>query len=213
MNLEKKMDELNTTFEIRGIFHTQPWLVSGVPKKIPEIFEIKVSGGKDWKEQFEYAKKNLGKKLRIRDCLNVGQFIDTASVSKGKGFQGVVKRFGIKMLPRKNRKGKRRVGCIGPWKPARVMYTVPREGQMGFHQRVEYNKRIMKISEDPDEINPKGGFIKYGTVKNDYVLLLGSCPGAKKRFIRMRDPIHRAKAQPTTEPEITFISTLSQQGK
>src|SRR6056297_389684 len=159
--LEEKIEDLSTNLEVRGLFYTQPWLVSGVPKKKPDVFEIKVSGGKDAQEQFSYTKENLGKELRVRDCVVEGSLVDTIAVSKGKGYQGVVKRFGIKLLTRKNRKGKRRVGCIGPWKPARVMYSVPREGQMGFHQRTEYRKRILKMSEDPDEVNPDGGFIKY----------------------------------------------------
>jgi large subunit ribosomal protein L3 len=84
---------------------------------------------------------------------------------------------------------------------------------MGFHQRVEYNKRIVKISEDADEINPQGGFIKYGLVKNDFVLLLGSVPGPKKRLIRFRHALRPKKVFEKSVPEITYINKLSQQGK
>lgn len=41
-------------------------------------------------------------------------------VTKGHGVTGVVKRFGVKKLPRKTRRGFRRVGCIGAWHPANV---------------------------------------------------------------------------------------------
>jgi large subunit ribosomal protein L3 len=71
----------------------------------------------------------------------------------------------------------------------------------------------MKISEDADEINPKGGFIRYGLVKNDFVLLLGSVPGAKKRLIRLRSSMRPRAVHEVSVPEITYINKLSQQGK
>ncbi len=214
--VEKKLKELGKKItdvdEIRGLFHTQPWKAS-LPRIKPDIIEIKVTGGGNATEQFVYAKKFLGKEVRVRDCLVEGSLIDSIAVTKGKGLQGPVKKFGIKKLPRKNRKGQRRVGCIGPWNPAKLMYTIARAGQMGTHQRVEYHKRIVKISEDGDEINPKGGFIRYGLVKSDYLLLLGSVPGPKKRLIRLRDTMRPKKGFAVGIPEITYISKRSQQGK
>jgi large subunit ribosomal protein L3 len=91
------------------------------------------------------------------------------------------------------------------------MYTVARSGQMGYHQRVEYHKRLMKISESPDEVNPKGGFVNYGLIKNDYVLLLGSVPGPKKRLIRLRKTVRPSNIYLDTEPKITYISKQTQQ--
>ncbi|MFX1259209.1 MAG: 50S ribosomal protein L3, partial [Promethearchaeota archaeon] len=106
---------------------------------------------------------------------------------------------------------RRAVACIGPWHPARVLYTVPRPGQLGYHQRTEYHKRIMLIGENEEEINPKGGYIRYGKVKGDYLLLLGSIPGPKKRLIRIRKTIRPLKSFTVKTPEITFISRESQQ--
>jgi large subunit ribosomal protein L3 len=207
--LEKK---LVPGVEIRGLFHTQPYK-SSVPRIKPDIIEIKISGGKSPKDQFKFAKNLLGQEIRLRDCVIEGSLIDTISVSKGKGFQGVAKRFGIKLMSRKNRKGKRRIGCIGPWKPPKLLYTIGRAGQMGYHQRVEYHKRVMKISEDGDEVNPKSGFIRYGLVRSDYLLLAGSIPGAKKRLVRIRECIRPKERFSVSVPEITYISKLSQQGK
>lgn len=81
--------------------------------------------------------------------------MDVLAITKGKGFQGPVKRWGVKILPRKSRKTKRGVAVIGPWHPTRVLYTVPRAGQMGYFQRTEYNKRILKIGADGKEITPR----------------------------------------------------------
>ena len=211
---DEKMQELEKLIkpehEIRGLFHTQPNKAS-VPRIKPDIIEIPVSGGANAKDRLKFAKDLLGKEIRIRDTMKNGTLIDVISVSKGKGFQGAVKKFGVRLQGRKNRKGKRRVGSIGPWKPNRTMYTVARSGQMGYHQRVEYHKRLMKISESPDEVNPKGGFVNYGLIKNDYVLLLGSVPGPKKRLIRLRKTVRPSNIYLDTEPKITYISKQTQQ--
>ena len=201
---------LNETSEIRGIFQTQPYKVS-IPRKKPDIIEIKINSINQPKEEFNFAYKRLGKEIKARDVLREGELVDVIAVTKGKGFQGPVKRFGIKILTRKNSKIQRAVACIGPWHPARVLYTVARAGQLGFHQRTEYHKRIMQIGENEDEINPKGGFIRYGKIQGDYILLLGSIPGPKKRLIRIRKTIRPPKSFVINTPEITFVSRESQQ--
>ncbi len=198
---------LNKAVEVRVLASTKP-RNAGLPKKKPDILEIKVSG--EISAAYEYAKELLLREdpVRISEVFDAGQYVDVIGVTKGKGFQGVVKRFGVKILTRKKRKGRRVVGCIGPWHPARVMWTVPRAGQMGLHNRVEYNKYIMKIGTNPEEINPVSGFKRYGLVRSDYVLLLGSVPGAPKRLIRFRAPV-RPAAKREGVPEITYISTTA----
>ncbi len=208
----KIFEDLNETCEIRGVFQTQPHKTS-LPRKKPDIIEIKVNSSNVPKDELNFTLKNLGKEIRARDVLNEGELIDIIAVTKGKGFQGPVKRFGIKILTRKNSKIKRTVACIGPWHPARVLYTVPRAGQMGFHQRTEYHKRIMLIGENEEEINPKGGYIRYGKIQGDYLLILGSIPGPKKRLIRIRKTIRPIKSFLVKTPEITFISRESHQRK
>jgi large subunit ribosomal protein L3 len=206
----KKIEEgLDKIVEFRVLAATQPRL-AGVPKKKPDITEIKVDGG-SIKEQLEYAKSLLGKTVLITDVFKEGQFVDVVSISKGKGFQGPVKRWGIKILPHKSRKTKRGVAAIGPWKPPRVLYTVPRAGQMGYHQRTEYNKRILKIGIDGSEVSPKGGFLRYGPVKGTYIILNGSLPGPAKRLVRMRYPARPPKKVPEAPPKITYTSLESPQ--
>jgi large subunit ribosomal protein L3 len=93
------------------------------------------------------------------------------------------------------------------------MYSIARAGQMGYHQRIEYNKRILKIGKNAKEINLKGGFIRYGNVKNSYILVDGSIPGPKKRAIRLRQPARPPKDTPEQPPQITHISLESPQGR
>mgnify|MGYP000023415732 CR=1 FL=1 len=209
--LKKIEENLDKIADIRVLAITQPRLASGVPKKKPDLMEIKIGGG-TIKDRFEYAKEILGKEVSITDVFKEGQYVDVVAVSKGKGFQGAVKRWGIKILPRKKRKGRRKVAALGPWHPARVLYTVPQAGQLGFHKRTEYNKRIIKIGEDGSEITPKGGFPRYGVVRGSYVLIKGSVPGPPKRIIRFRYPARPPKTMPEGTPQITYVSVESKQG-
>ncbi|SRR5579875_282388 len=186
-NLDEIPSFSDKIIDVRAIVATQPYL-TGIGKKKPDIFEVKIGG--DVNSALEYAKNVLGKEVRIKEIFKELSLVDVIGVTKGKGFQGVVKRFGVKILPKwhKHRKGARKVGSIGPIEPSMMRY-VPRPGQMGFHRRTEYNKLIISLGEDPKQINPSGGFMHYGLVKNDYVLLFGSVMGPPKRVLFLRYPI------------------------
>jgi len=203
-SLEKLKSSLDCVSDLRLIVCCQP-RKAGIRKKKPEVFEVKIGGG-SIEERFDYALKLIGKELAIRDVFDEGQLVDVISVSKGKGFQGVVKRFGVKIMPRwhKHRKGYRRIGSIGPAHPG-TMWTIPRGGQLGFHQRTEYNKRILKIGDSGDEITPKGGFPHYGVVRGSYIVLEGSVPGPPKRLVKLRYPIRPPINAPTTKPRVLYV--------
>lgn len=196
--------------ELRVLAYTQPRLVTGVPKKKPELMELRIAGG-PLEARITYAKSILGKEISIRDFTSEGKMVDVIAITKGKGFQGAIKRWGVKLLHHKNRKHRRMIGTLGPWYPSYVLSTVPQAGQVGYHQRTEYNKRILKIGEKGEEITPNGGFLHYGIVRNNYVLIHGSIPGPTKRLIRLRDPI-RFKGVTVEHPELTYISVESKQG-
>lgn len=182
-DLDKNIDKYDS---IHLIVHTQP-NIAGIHKKKPELFEIEISG-ESIQEKLNLAKEKLGKEISIRDIFKPGEVIDTIAVTKGKGFQGSVKRFGVKLLSHKSQKSRRKAGNLGPWHPAKTQWTVPQKGQMGFHTRTEYNKRILFLGEKAEEIN-KSGWKFYGLVKNQYILLKGSVQGPPKRLIRMRSAL------------------------
>ncbi len=211
-NKNSKEIELKDVSDVRLLVHTNPKLVPGIPSKTPEIFEIRI-GGSTIEDRIKLAEEKLGKELHFTDFTSDGSFIDAISVTKGKGFQGVVKRFGVKLLPKKNRKHRRMIGTLGPWHPDWVRNTVPQAGQVGLHQRTLHNIRVVKYGkkEDINDINVKGGFLNYGLVKNDYVLLYGSISGPAKRLIKLRDPA-RQKVVNAEKVEITYISKESKQG-
>src|SRR5919108_4605506 len=175
----------------------------GLAQKIPFVFEVAVSG-KDAKSQYDYIKTILGREIKIADVFQVGQKIDISGITRGKGIEGPVTRFGVKRKQHKSRKSVRAVGTLGPISPAVVTYTVARQGQRGFHQRTEYNKRILMISNTEKDgenfINPPGGFKHFGLVKGDYLVIKGSVPGVPKRLIKLRPSI-RSYQRKIIEPK------------
>jgi large subunit ribosomal protein L3 len=206
---EKKID-MKTVEDVRVLAYTQPKLVDGLPKKKPEMMELHIGGG-TISDQIDYAKSLLGKEINVKDFVSEGQMVDVIAVTTGKGFQGSVKRWGVKLLHHKNSKHRRMAGTLGPWNPSYVRSEVPQAGQVGYHKRTEYNKRVLKIGTDGTEVTPNGGFLHYGFVSNQYIILHGSVPGPSKRLVRIRDPI-RFKGAKVEQPELTYISTESKQG-
>lgn len=168
---------------------------AGLSKKKPDILEIKIGG--DVEKAVDYAISKLGQEIRVNEVFKPGDFIDVIAVTRGKGFAGVVKRWGVSILPRKKRKGRRVVGAIGGRTPGYVPYTVPRPGQLGYHRRTEFNKRILAIGDDGSKITPKGGFPHFGIIRTTYILLEGTVPGTPKRPIVLRAP---ARPPPAIEP-------------
>ncbi len=201
------LDEVD---EIRAIVHTHPEKVSGTPSKKAEIMELRIGGG-TIPERIDKGKNILGKEISYNEFAEEGDMIDVAAITKGKGTQGHVKRWGVKILDHKNSKSRRNIGTTGVFIPGYIRPTVPQAGQTGFHQRTEYNKRVLKLGDKGEEITPKGGFVNYGEVKNSYVLIHGSIPGPVKRTIMMKDPIRR-KGVEVKEPKLTYVSTESKQG-
>jgi large subunit ribosomal protein L3 len=179
---------------------------AGLSQKKPYTFEVQLTGG-DTKQNFDYAKSIVGKKLKVSDIFRTGQSIDVAGITRGKGVEGPITRFGVKKKQHKSRKSVRAVGTLGPISPAVVMFTVPRQGQRGFHQRIEYNKRILVIgntSEGGLDINRKGGFKHFGTLNGDFIVVRGSIPGVPKRLVKLRMPI-RQKSTKILEPKIVEV--------
>ncbi len=207
----KNWDFIKDADEIRVIVYTQPKLITSIPKKTPEISEVKIGGG-TLEEQIKYAQEILGKELKINDVIHEGDMLDIIAVTKGKGFQGHIQRWGVKLLHHKNSKHRRMIGTAGAWHPNWIPATVPQAGQMGYHRRTEYNKRVLKIGDKGEEITPAGGFPHYGVVQSSYILLHGSIPGPAKRLIGIRDAVRYQRGVQVKKPEITYISTTSKQG-
>jgi large subunit ribosomal protein L3 len=199
--------------DLRMITHTVPSALKNVPKKKPDVMETRVGGG-SLEERADFALDLLeeGGEHAMDDVFRPGEYLDVSGVTKGKGTQGPVKRWGVQKRKGKHaRQGwRRRIGNLGPWNPSRVRSTVPQQGQMGYHQRTELNKRLIDIGEGSDA-SVDGGFVNYGEVDGNYALIKGSLPGPNKRLIRFR-PAVRPNDQPRLDPEVRYVSTASNQG-
>lgn len=209
---------------VRVICHTQPALLNRRQKKA-NILEIQINGG-TIAEKVDFGTALFEKDIRIDQIFSANEIIDVIGVTKGRGFEGCIRRFGVRRLPLKTHRGLRRVGCIGAWHPERVRFTIARAGQCGYFHRTEMNKRIYLMSKaenkssattefDPTQksINPIGGFPHYGLVKNDFIMIRGSCIGSKKRALVLRKTLHlRTKKVHNEKLNIKFIDTSSKMG-
>ena len=203
--LEQAEKSLGNVKEIYGIVAVIP-RAAGLEQKKPYIFEASVQGG-DIQKQFAYLKELLGKQVKVDQVFELGSSVDVAAITKGKGWQGVIQRMGAKRKQHKSRKTVRELGSLGPISPQYVMYTVPRAGQMGFHQRIEYNKRIMMMGnteESEIKINPEGGYKHFGLVKGDFIVLKGSVPGTYRRMIKLRTQARNVPDK-VTKPNILEV--------
>ena len=209
INLPTKKGKEVVDFDfVRLMCATQPKL-TGFGKKRPEVFEVALGGNKE--QQLAYAKEKLGKEINASDVFKAGEFVDAHGVTKGKGFQGDIKRFGVRLERHKAEFGRRHRSTMGPTTPSKVGWWIPMPGQMGFHKRTHYNSQILKIANINDlQINPISGLSRYGKVKGDFILIAGSAPGAKKRLVVLSHAI-RPASKFTEAPEIVDVSLRSQQ--
>jgi large subunit ribosomal protein L3 len=68
------------------------------------------------------------------------------------------------------------------------------------------------MGKDGKAVTPEGGFVNYGILRNDYVIIKGSIPGPVKRLVRMRPAIRPKNQSQGQAPEISYISLESKQG-
>lgn len=102
------------------------------------------------------------------DVFKDAEFVDVTGVTKGRGFQGVVRRFGMSGGPAAHGSGThRRPGSIGMNKePSRVFKNRKLPGQMGNVRRTTQNLRVVKVLEEDHTLlvrgavmGPNGGIV------------------------------------------------------
>jgi len=161
-------------------------------KKKPDLTEVGISGN-NVEEKLAWVKENLNKEVSIADVFSLGQLVDFRGLTKGKGFSGPVKRFGIQLKDHKSEKGRRRPGNVGPWHPARVIFRVPMAGQLGTFTRVHYNQKILAVGNDESVKDSLKAIKHYGNVNADYLIVQGSVQGPAKRQVFVTAPLRRSK--------------------
>ncbi len=200
-NLNAFKTKLNDYVDLSALLVAYPKTTS-VEQHKPVKFEAKIIGN-GIVQKFEIASNFLGKEVKAQDVFKNGEFIDVTSISKGKGWQGAIKRHGVSRLNHKATQKIRHVGVLGSFGMGRVLYSVPHSGQLGFNYRTEYNKRLLKIGSE--KLPKKQGFINYGNVNNNYLIIQGSIPGPAKRLVRIRKTIRNKNGNGIKEPKINQI--------
>ena len=170
-------------------------------QKKAHLMEIQVNGG-TVAQKVEWSTGKFEAEVTVGEVFQNNEMIDTISITRGKGTQGVIKRFGVARLPRKTRRGLRKVACIGAWHPSAVKWTVARTGNLGYYHRTHINQKLYRVgqgavrgvdnnaSTEADahvkNITPIGGFPHYGIVNEDFLLVKGGICGPRKRQVTIR---------------------------
>jgi len=209
---------------VRVIAHTQISKAKLHQRKA-HLMEVQLNGG-SIEAKVDWAREHFEKEVTVGSIFEQDEMIDIIAATKGHGFEGVTARWGTKKLQRKTHRGLRKVACIGAWHPSRVMYSVARAGQRGYHRRTEINKKIYRIATGSDAksgtteydltekpITPMGGFPHYGVVNDDFVMIKGCCAGSKKRVITLRKSLTvHTKRSALEKVSVKFIDTSSKFG-
>jgi len=215
---------------VRVLAHTQPNKLNQRQKKA-HLMEIQINGG-TMEQKVKYGYSLFERPVPVDSVFSANDFLDIIGVTKGKGYQGAVSRWGVAMLQRKTHRGYRKVACIGAWHPARVRYSVARAGQDGYHHRTELNKKVYRVGRPAKDdkgkvewnattpfdlseknITPLGGFPHYGEVNDWFVMLKGAVMGPKKRVITLRKSlVPKTSRAALEEISLKFIDTSSKFG-
>ena len=117
------------------------------------------------------------------DVFQSGDTVDVTGTSKGKGFQGVIKRWNQSRGPETHGSTyHRRVGSMGTMRPMRVLKGKKLPGHMGNEQVTIQNLMIVDVD-----------------TENKYILVSGNVPGAKNTFVFIREAIKGSKNTPAVE--------------
>ena len=126
--------------------------------------------------EFRVDGEKISEKVNVGDVINVGAFelgdiVDVIGTSKGKGFQGVVKRYGFKGAPKTHgtKDQVRMPGSIGATGPARVFKGMRMGGRMGDERVTTKNLKVVKVD-----------------IENNQLYIRGAVPGARNGFVMIR---------------------------
>ncbi|KAK9943819.1 hypothetical protein M0R45_009415 [Rubus argutus] len=182
-NIERQFEKLiKYSTVIRVLAHTQIRKMKGLKQKKAHLMEIQVNGG-TIAQKVEFAKSFFEKQIPIDAVFQKDEMIDIIGVTKGKGYEGVVTRW----------------GCH-PASP--VSFTVARAGQNGYHHRTEMNKKIYKLGKAGQESHT-------AVTEFDRVAVLG----LRRGVVTLRQSLLKQTSRLALEDiKLKFIDTSSKFG-
>ena len=128
------------------------------------------------------ASYTLGQVIEA-DVFQNGDTVDVTGTSKGKGFQGVIKRWNQSRGPETHGSTyHRRVGSLGTMRPMRVLKGKKLPGHMGNETITIQNLMVVDVDKE-----------------NKYILISGNVPGAKNSFIFIKEAIKGSKYEGAVE--------------
>jgi large subunit ribosomal protein L3 len=114
----------------------------------------------------------VGQEVKV-DIFAEGDVIDVTGISKGKGFQGAIKRHGQSRGPMSHgSRYHRRPGSMGPVAPNRVFKNKLLPGRMGGEKVTVQNLEIVKVD-----------------TERNLLLIKGNVPGAKKSLVTIKSAV------------------------
>jgi large subunit ribosomal protein L3 len=129
----------------------------------PELNHLKKSGAPEMKKLVEFKFKEVGgyspgQQLKVDEIFKVGDMVDVAGKSIGKGFQGTIKRWNMRRGPMTHgSKSKRQRGSIGSSAtPARVFPGLKMAGQMGNERKKIRQLEVLVVDAELNAIVVKG---------------------------------------------------------
>lgn len=118
----------------------------------------------------------IGQEVKV-DVFATGEIVDVTGISKGKGFQGVIKRHGQSRGPMSHgSRYHRRPGSMGPVAPNRVFKGKKLAGRMGGDQVTIQNLEIVQVD-----------------TERNLLLVKGNVPGAKKSLVVVQGAVKVSK--------------------
>ena len=129
----------------------------------------------------------LGQTIGV-DVFEAGEIVDVTGTSKGKGFQGVIKRHNQSRGPMGHGSQYHRgVGSLGTMLPMHVLKGKKMPGQMGNVQRTVQNLEIISVD-----------------TENNVILVKGNVPGPKKSFVMIRTAVKKANTKKAAADLVTY---------
>ena len=114
------------------------------------------------------------------DTFEVGEKVDVTGTSKGKGYQGVIKRHGQSRGPETHgSRYHRRPGSLGTMRPMRVMKGKKLAGHMGSETVTIQNLEIIEVC-----------------LEDNYILVSGNIPGPKGSLVLIKSAVKGGKVEP-----------------
>ena len=138
----------------------------------------------------------LGQTIGV-DVFEAGEIVDVTGTSKGKGFQGVIKRHNQSTGPMGHGSQYHRgVGSLGTMLPMHVLKGKKMPGQMGNVQRTVQNLEIVSVD-----------------TENSVILVKGNVPGAKKSLVMIRTAVKNPDAKNEAADLITYAEEVVEEVK